>query len=195
MGSLIGMLPGLRACVRLRALQCAVQGRQAKQARDSRYQTPINSAWSRHQNLDVRTRAASMSNGGEESAAKKAAAEGLVDSEGPTIFDKIISKEIPANVIYEDDKCLAFRDINPQAPVHFLVIPKVRDGLTRLSRAHEGHKDILGHLLYTAQKVAKDENLGEGFRVVINDGPDGCQSVYHLHLHVIGGRQLTWPPG
>mmetsp|Transcript_1629 Transcript_1629/g.6022 ORF Transcript_1629/g.6022 Transcript_1629/m.6022 type:complete len:189 (-) Transcript_1629:97-663(-) len=188
------MLRGLRACVRLRALP--VKARQAKQARDSRYQTPINSA-SRHQNLnDVRlTRAASMSNGGEESAAKKAAAEGLVDSEGPTIFDKIISKEIPANVIYEDDKCLAFRDINPQAPVHFLVIPKVRDGLTRLSRAHEGHKEILGHLLYTAQKVAKDEGLGEGFRVAINDGPGGCQSVYHLHLHVIGGRQLTWPPG
>ena len=63
------------------------------------------------------------------------------------------------------------------------------------AQAHEGHKDILGHLLYTAQKVAKDENLCEGFRVVINDGPGGCQSVYHLHLHVIGGRQLTWPPG
>jgi len=68
---------------------------------------------------------------------------------------QVISKEIPADVIYEDDKCLAFRDINPQAPVHFLVIPKARDGLTRLSKAHEGHKDILGHLLYTAQKVAK----------------------------------------
>ena len=69
---------------------------------------------------------------------------------------QIISKEIPANIIYEDDRCLAFRDISPQAPVHFLVIPKARDGLTRLSKAHEGQKDILGHLLYTAQKVAKD---------------------------------------
>jgi len=131
--------------------------------------------------------------GGEESAAKAAAP--LADSDGPTIFDKIISKEIPADVIYEDDKCLAFRDIAPQAPTHFLVIPKDRAGLTRLSKAHEGHKEILGHLLYTAQKVAKDEGLGEGFRVAINDGPGGCQSVYHLHLHVIGGRQLTWPPG
>jgi len=117
------------------------------------------------------------------------------DSEGPTIFDKIISKEIPATVIYEDDQALAFKDVNPQGPVHFLVIPKVRDGLTRLSKAEERHKALLGHLMYVAQKVAKEQGLAAGFRVAINDGPNGCQSVYHLHLHVIGGRQMSWPPG
>jgi histidine triad (HIT) family protein len=82
-----------------------------------------------------------------------------------------------------------------QAPTHFLVIPKARDGLTRLSKAEERHTALLGHLLYVAQLVAKQEKLLPGFRVVINDGPDACQSVYHLHLHVIGGRQLSWPPG
>eukprot|EP00803_Ostreobium_quekettii_P002223 evm.model.scf_291.12 EVM.evm.TU.scf_291.12 scf_291:101938-103235(-) len=123
----------------------------------------------------------------------KAAA--AIESEGPTIFDKIISGEIKADIIHNDDQCLAFRDVNPQGPVHFLVIPKARDGLTRLSRAEERHKAVLGHLLYTAQEVAKKEGCSEGFRVVINDGPIGCQSVYHLHVHVIGGRTMTWPPG
>ena len=118
------------------------------------------------------------------------------NSSQPTIFDKIISKEIPADIIYEDDECLAFRDIQPQGPVHFLVIPKVRGALVRLSNADESHKTLLGHLVYTAQSVAKQEGLAEkGFRLVINDGPDGSQSVYHLHIHVIGGRQMTWPPG
>jgi histidine triad (HIT) family protein len=78
---------------------------------------------------------------------------------------------------------------------HFLVIPKIRSGLTQLSKAEEGHKELLGHLLYTAQKVAKQEKLDQGFRVVINDGVEGCQSVYHLHIHVVGGQQLSWPPG
>ncbi|KAL6756490.1 kinase C binding protein [Haematococcus lacustris] len=128
-----------------------------------------------------------------EVAAAQAAAP-LADSEAPTIFDKIISKAIPANIIYEDEEALAFRDIAPQAPVHFLVIPKVRGGLTRLSKATEASKPLLGHLLYVAQLVAKQENLEPGFRVVINDGPLGCQSVYHLHLHVLGGKQLGWPP-
>eukprot|EP00882_Tetradesmus_deserticola_P008107 GHRQ01008541.1.p1 GENE.GHRQ01008541.1~~GHRQ01008541.1.p1 ORF type:complete len:131 (+),score=13.07 GHRQ01008541.1:818-1210(+) len=82
-----------------------------------------------------------------------------------------------------------------QAPVHFLVIPKNRNGLTRLSKMDESHKALVGHLMYVAQLVAKQENLLPGFRVVINDGPEGCQSVYHLHLHILGGRQLTWPPG
>eukprot|EP00201_Polytomella_parva_P023246 CAMPEP_0175045460 /NCGR_PEP_ID=MMETSP0052_2-20121109/4438_1 /TAXON_ID=51329 ORGANISM="Polytomella parva, Strain SAG 63-3" /NCGR_SAMPLE_ID=MMETSP0052_2 /ASSEMBLY_ACC=CAM_ASM_000194 /LENGTH=132 /DNA_ID=CAMNT_0016308999 /DNA_START=179 /DNA_END=577 /DNA_ORIENTATION=- len=129
----------------------------------------------------------------EETAAKAQAH--LADTEPPTIFDKIISKDIKADVIYEDDQCLAFRDVSPQAPVHFLVIPKNRDGLTRLSKAREDQKAILGHLLYVAQSVAKQEKLGEGFRIVINDGPLGCQSVYHLHLHVMGARQMSWPPG
>lgn len=117
------------------------------------------------------------------------------ESVAPTIFDKIINKQIPATIIYEDDSCLAFRDINPQGPVHFLVIPKVHDGLTQLSKARPDHKELLGHMLYTAAVVAKQEGLSNGYRVVLNDGPDGAQSVYHLHLHVIGGRQMTWPPG
>lgn len=129
----------------------------------------------------------------EEKAAQAAATH--ADDDAPTIFDKIVSKQIKADIIYEDDDCLALRDISPQAPVHFLVIPKARDGLTRLSRAEERHKALLGHLLYVAQLVAKQEGLQPGFRVVINDGPQGCQSVYHLHLHIMGGRQLTWPPG
>ncbi|XP_071737619.1 14 kDa zinc-binding protein [Rutidosis leptorrhynchoides] len=128
-------------------------------------------------------------------ASEKDAALAAVPSDSPTIFDKIIKKEIPANVVYEDDKVLAFRDINPQAPTHIVLIPKVRDGLTGLSKAEERHIEILGRLLYTAKVVAKQENLKEGFRIVINDGPKGCQSVYHIHVHLLGGRQMNWPPG
>ncbi|KAF8080228.1 hypothetical protein N665_0964s0009 [Sinapis alba] len=128
-------------------------------------------------------------------ASEKEAALAATPSDSPTIFDKIISKEIPSTVVYEDDKVLAFRDITPQGPVHILLIPKVRDGLTGLSKAEERHIDILGRLLYAAKLVAKQEGLDEGFRIVINDGPQGCQSVYHLHVHLIGGRQMNWPPG
>ncbi|KAI3732965.1 hypothetical protein L1987_64178 [Smallanthus sonchifolius] len=128
-------------------------------------------------------------------ASEKDAALAAVDSDSPTIFDKIIDKEIPSNVVYEDDKVLAFRDIAPQAPTHILLIPKVRDGLTGLSKAEERHCEILGRLLYTAKIVAKQEGLEDGFRIVINDGPNGCQSVYHIHVHLIGGRQMNWPPG
>ncbi|GLT65167.1 hypothetical protein SLA2020_376150 [Shorea laevis] len=110
-------------------------------------------------------------------------------------FDKIIKKEIPANVVYEDDKVLAFRDIAPQAPKHILIIPKVKDGLTGLSKAEERNIEILSHLLYTAKLVAKQEGLEDGFRAVINDGPQGCQSVYHIHVHLLGGHQMNWPPG
>lgn len=135
----------------------------------------------------------------ESAAAAKAAAEGaaaLADAGGPTIFDKIIAREIPATIIYEDDAALAFRDVNPQAPTHFLVIPKVRAGLTQLVKATPAHEPLLGHLLAVATTVAKQEGIGEsGYRVVINDGADGCQSVFHLHLHVMGGRKLAWPPG
>ncbi|MED6187793.1 Histidine triad nucleotide-binding protein 1 [Stylosanthes scabra] len=115
--------------------------------------------------------------------------------DAPTIFDKIINKEIPSNVVYEDDKVFAFRDINPQAPTHILIIPKVKDGLTGLSKAEERHFEILGRLLYTAKLIAKQEGLDDGFRVVINDGPKGCQSVYHIHVHLLGGRQMNWPAG
>ncbi|KAL2335163.1 hypothetical protein Fmac_016376 [Flemingia macrophylla] len=117
------------------------------------------------------------------------------DANVPTIFDKIINKEIPSTVVYEDDKVLAFRDITPQAPTHILIIPKVKDGLTGLSKAEERHFEILGRLLYTAKLVAKQEGLDDGFRIVINDGPKGCQSVYHIHVHLLGGRQMNWPPG
>lgn len=118
----------------------------------------------------------------------KAAAGG---GEGPTIFDKIINKEIPAKVIFEDDKCLAFKDVNPQAPVHFLVIPKVRGNLSQLSKAKESDIPLIGHLMFVAQQVAKEQGIADtGFRVTVNDGPHGSQSVYHLHLHVTGGRQM-----
>ncbi|KAJ4767175.1 Histidine triad nucleotide binding protein [Rhynchospora pubera] len=128
------------------------------------------------------------------SSDEKAAALSTAPSDSPTIFDKIISKEIPSNIVYEDEKALAFRDISPQAPTHIIIIPKVKDGLTRLSTAEERHVEILGHLLYVAKLVAKQESL-DGFRIVINDGPLGCQSVYHLHVHLLGGRQMNWPPG
>ena len=116
-------------------------------------------------------------------------------AEEVTIFDKIVKKEIPATIIYEDDKCLAFRDIQPIAKVHFLVIPKDRDGLSQLSKAEDRHASLLGHLMVVAAKVAKQEGLEEGYRIAINDGKFGCQSVYHLHIHVFGGQQLGWPPG
>ncbi|XP_034694980.1 14 kDa zinc-binding protein [Vitis riparia] len=128
-------------------------------------------------------------------ASEKEAAVVATPSDSPTIFDKIINKEIPATIVYEDDKVLAFRDIAPQAPTHILLIPKVKDGLTGLSKAEERHTLILGHLLYTAKLVAKQEGLEDGFRIVINDGPSACQSVYHIHVHLLGGRQMNWPPG
>ncbi|KAL3632334.1 14 kDa zinc-binding protein [Castilleja foliolosa] len=129
----------------------------------------------------------------EEAAAKAAAIN--ADCGAPTIFDKIIAKEIPSTIVYEDESVLAFRDINPQAPVHVLVIPKLRDGLTELGKAKKTHEEILGRLLYAAKIVAEKEGIVDGFRVVINNGPSACQAVYHLHLHVLGGRQLKWPPG
>ncbi|XP_010673252.2 14 kDa zinc-binding protein [Beta vulgaris subsp. vulgaris] len=138
------------------------------------------------------TRIAAYSTSSEKEAALAAAS---TPSDSPTIFDKILSKEIPANVVYEDEKVLAFRDINPQAPVHILIIPKVKDGLSRLAKAEERHFDILGRLLYTAKVIAKQEGLEDGYRIVINDGPKGCQSVYHIHVHLLGGRQMEWPAG
>jgi len=121
---------------------------------------------------------------------------GLRDTAEATIFDKIIAKEIPADVVYEDDKCLAFRDVNPVAPSHLLLIPKVRNGLTQLRHADDEHAALLGHLMSKVGVVAEAGGLeGQGFRVVVNDGVDACQSVFHLHLHIIGGRSLTWPPG
>jgi histidine triad (HIT) family protein len=110
-----------------------------------------------------------------------------------TIFKRIIDKEIPANVVYEDDRCLAFRDVNPQAPVHVLVIPKQE--IPSLAEVADGDAALLGHLLFTARSLATTLGLAQGYRVVINCGPDGGQSVDHLHLHLLGGRTLGWPPG
>ncbi|XP_068031767.1 adenosine 5'-monophosphoramidase HINT1 [Anomalospiza imberbis] len=112
---------------------------------------------------------------------------------GDTIFGKIIRREIPANIIYEDEQCLAFHDISPQAPTHFLVIPK--KPIVRLSEAEDSDESLLGHLMIVGKKCAAKLGLTNGFRMVVNEGPEGGQSVYHVHLHVLGGRQLGWPPG
>ena len=110
-----------------------------------------------------------------------------------TIFSKIIRKEVPADIVYEDDLTIAFRDINPQAPVHILVIPK--KPIPQLSDAESEDHALMGHLLLTAKRVAKAIGLDNGYRLVINNGSDGGQTVHHLHLHILGGRQMKWPPG
>ncbi|MCY7276804.1 MAG: histidine triad nucleotide-binding protein [Phormidesmis sp. CAN_BIN44] len=110
-----------------------------------------------------------------------------------TIFGKIIRKEIPADIVYEDNLTLAFRDVNPQAPTHILVIPK--QAIAKLSDAESADHALMGHLLLTAKRVAQQVGLTNGYRVVINTGDDGGQTVDHLHLHILGGRSLTWPPG
>ncbi len=110
-----------------------------------------------------------------------------------TIFGKIVRREIPADIVYEDDLCLAFKDISPQAPTHILVIPK--QPIPRLSDATSNDHALMGHLLLTAQRVAEQAGLSNGYRVVINNGNDGGQTVDHLHLHILGGRALQWPPG
>ena len=110
-----------------------------------------------------------------------------------TIFSKIIRREVPADIIYEDDLTIAFKDIHPQAPVHILVIPK--KPIPQLSDAESEDHALMGHLLLTAKRVAKAIGLDNGFRLVINNGADGGQTVHHLHLHILGGRQMKWPPG
>ncbi|NXA32432.1 HINT2 protein, partial [Eudromia elegans] len=133
---------------------------------------------------------------GEVAKAQRAAAAGdgaQPEQPQPTIFSKILARTVPATILYEDDKCLVFRDVAPQAPVHFLVIPK--RPIPRVSRVGAEDTELLGHLLVVASRTARAEGLHDGYRVVINDGKHGAQSVYHLHLHVLGGRQLRWPPG
>jgi histidine triad (HIT) family protein len=111
-----------------------------------------------------------------------------------TIFEMIIDREIPADIAYEDDICICFHDIAPQAPTHLLVVPKKR--IVRIAEASTEDQATLGHLLLTVQKVAQQEGLTEsGFRTVINNGKDGGEAVPHLHLHILAGRQLLWPPG
>jgi histidine triad (HIT) family protein len=111
-----------------------------------------------------------------------------------TVFEKIIRREIPAKIVYEDDDVLAFHDVNPQAPVHVLIIPK--QGIRRLAEATDADQSLLGKLLLTSRIVAEKLDLSKsGYRVVINSGPDAGESVPHLHLHVLGKRALAWPPG
>lgn len=110
-----------------------------------------------------------------------------------TIFGKIIRREISADIVYEDGLCLAFRDITPQAPTHILVIPK--KPIPKLADAQAEDKALLGHLLFAASEIARQENLENGYRVVINTGEEAGQTVFHLHLHLLGGRSLGWPPG
>ena len=111
-----------------------------------------------------------------------------------TIFGKIIRGEIPADIIYDDELCLAFKDISPQAPHHILVIPK--EAISGVQVAEAKHKALLGHLLICAADIARSHAIDEsGYRLVINAGNDGGQTVPHLHIHILGGRQLKWPPG
>lgn len=111
-----------------------------------------------------------------------------------TIFGKIIRKEIPARIVYEDEFCIAFHDVAPQAPVHVLVIPK--KPIVSLEQLEASDATLLGHLWLTIQQVARQLNVAEsGYRVVVNCGKDGGQSVDHLHFHILGGRSLKWPPG
>lgn len=110
-----------------------------------------------------------------------------------TLFEKIIAREIPADIVHEDDRCIAIRDIQPQAPIHLLVIPKKM--IPRVGEAAISDESLLGHLLLTAAALAKKEGLSSGYRVVLNNGIHGGESVPHLHVHLLGGRQLQWPPG
>ena len=111
-----------------------------------------------------------------------------------TLFERIAAKEIPANLVYEDEHVIAFRDINPQAPTHILIVP--RKPIPRIAEATPGDHALLGHLLLKAAEVAKQAGLAaNGYRLVINNGCDGGESVPHLHCHILGGRPMTWPPG
>ena len=110
-----------------------------------------------------------------------------------TLFQKIIDRKIPADIVYEDDQCLVFRDINPVAPIHLLIIPKKK--ISQLSAATEEDQNLMGHLLVVANKVAKQLGVEDAFRLVVNNGKGAQQTVFHLHIHLIAGRSFTWPPG
>ena len=110
-----------------------------------------------------------------------------------TIFQKIIDKELPADIVYEDDSCLAFKDINPVAPIHILVIPKKR--IEKISDSSAEDKELLGHLFLVAGNIARDLGIEDAFRLVVNNGAGAQQTVFHLHIHLIAGREFNWPPG
>ena len=109
------------------------------------------------------------------------------------LFCKIIDGTIPSTAVYQDDKCYSFADIHPQAPVHLLIVP--REHLVSLAEAGEEHPALLGHLLWVTARLSQEKGLAKGYRVVINTGDDGGQTVDHLHLHLLGGRPMAWPPG
>ena len=110
-----------------------------------------------------------------------------------TIFQKIIDKELPADIVYEDNSCLAFKDINPVAPVHILIIPKKK--IEKISDSNQEDKELLGHLILVAGDIAKDLGIEDAFRLVVNNGAGAQQTVFHLHIHLIAGREFRWPPG
>ncbi len=110
-----------------------------------------------------------------------------------TLFTKIINREIPADIVYEDDSCLAFRDINPQAPVHILIVPK--KPIAKISDATEDDQALLGHLMLKAAEVAQQEGYGDAFRLIVNNGEAVGQQVFHIHIHILAGRGFSWPPG
>lgn len=110
-----------------------------------------------------------------------------------TIFSKIINREMNADIVYEDEQCLAFRDINPQAPMHILLIPK--KPIVKLADAEKSDQSLLGHLMLVAGDIAREEGYGDAFRIVANNGESVGQSVFHLHFHLLGGRGFSWPPG
>jgi|SRR5882762_947253 len=110
-----------------------------------------------------------------------------------TIFERIIAREIPAKIEYEDDLCIVIHDIQPQAPVHLLLVPKKL--IPRIEATTTEDQAVLGHLFVTAGIIAKKLALANGFRLVVNNGPDACESVPHLHVHLLAKRQMTWPPG
>lgn len=110
-----------------------------------------------------------------------------------TLFTKIIRREIPADILYEDDLCVCFKDINPQAPLHALLVP--RKPVEKLSDSKKDDQSLLGHLLLTAAEVAQQQGYADAFRIVINNGADAGQTVFHLHIHILAGRRLNWPPG
>ena len=110
-----------------------------------------------------------------------------------TIFQKIIDKELPADIVYEDESCLAFKDINPVAPIHILIIPKKR--IDKISDSNTEDKELLGHLFLVAGNIVRDLGIEDAFRLVVNNGAGAQQTVFHLHVHLIAGREFNWPPG
>ena len=110
-----------------------------------------------------------------------------------TLFSKIIDRQIPADIVYEDDLCVCFKDVNPQAPVHYLLIPK--KPIERLTDAKSDDQALLGYMMLKAGEIANDAGIGEAFRLVVNNGEGAGQSVFHLHIHILAGRAMGWPPG